>query len=145
MKVVWPAFCRCWIKHGTNTAIGRFDMFGVFSARKVPFYTAGSISCEAWRQSLVPNCLCARSDSDDSRRNYDRIRRTEMFVSAEIRPSGAAISHPGIRVKHCAYGHSVTTLLNPRGVTTVSHKYSLQLQDIQLWLFLLPYATPLIK
>jgi hypothetical protein len=28
-------------------------------------------------------------------------------------------------VKHCAYGHSVTTLLNPRGVATVSHKYSL--------------------
>jgi hypothetical protein len=30
-----------------------------------------------------------------------------------------------MRVKHCAYGHSVATLLNPRGVTTVSHKYSL--------------------
>jgi hypothetical protein len=29
-----------------------------------------------------------------------------------------------MRVKHCAYGHSVPTLLNPRGVTTVSHKYS---------------------
>jgi hypothetical protein len=28
-------------------------------------------------------------------------------------------------VKHCAYGHSVATLLNPCGVTTVSHKYSL--------------------
>jgi hypothetical protein len=36
-----------------------------------------------------------------------------------------ATSRPDIRVKHCAYGHSVTTLLNPRGVTTVSHKYSL--------------------
>jgi hypothetical protein len=29
-----------------------------------------------------------------------------------------------MRVKHCAYGYSVATLLNPRGVTTVSHKYS---------------------
>jgi hypothetical protein len=29
-----------------------------------------------------------------------------------------------MRVKHCACGHSVATLLNPRGVTTVSHKYS---------------------
>jgi hypothetical protein len=28
-------------------------------------------------------------------------------------------------VKHCAYGHSVATMLNPRGVTTVTHKYSL--------------------
>jgi hypothetical protein len=28
-------------------------------------------------------------------------------------------------VKYCAYGHSVSTLLNPRGVATVSHKYSL--------------------
>jgi hypothetical protein len=35
------------------------------------------------------------------------------------------ISRPDIRVKHCAYGYSVATLLNPRGVTTVSHKYSL--------------------
>jgi hypothetical protein len=30
-----------------------------------------------------------------------------------------------MRVKYCAYGHSVATLLNPIGVTTVSHKYSL--------------------
>jgi hypothetical protein len=36
-----------------------------------------------------------------------------------------AIRHPDIRVKDCAYGHSVATLLNPRGVTTISHKYSL--------------------
>jgi hypothetical protein len=36
-----------------------------------------------------------------------------------------AVRHPDIRVKHCAYSHSVATLLNPRGVTTVSHKYSL--------------------
>jgi hypothetical protein len=28
-------------------------------------------------------------------------------------------------VKHYAYVHSVATLLNPRGVTTVYHKYSL--------------------
>jgi hypothetical protein len=28
-------------------------------------------------------------------------------------------------MKHCAYVHSVATLLNPRGVTTVFHKYSL--------------------
>jgi hypothetical protein len=33
------------------------------------------------------------------------------------------ISHPDMRVKHCAYGHSVATLLNPRYVTTVSHRY----------------------
>jgi hypothetical protein len=30
-----------------------------------------------------------------------------------------------MRVKHRSYGHSVATLLNPRGVATVSHKYSL--------------------
>jgi hypothetical protein len=28
-------------------------------------------------------------------------------------------------VKHCAYGYIVATMLNPRGVTTVSHKYNL--------------------
>jgi hypothetical protein len=33
--------------------------------------------------------------------------------------------HPNMRVKHCAYGHSTATLLNPRSVTKVSHKYSL--------------------
>jgi hypothetical protein len=31
----------------------------------------------------------------------------------------------GIRVKHFACGHSVATLLNPRGVTTLFHKYSI--------------------
>jgi hypothetical protein len=30
-----------------------------------------------------------------------------------------------MRVKYCAYGHSVATLLNPRGVATDPHKYSL--------------------
>jgi hypothetical protein len=30
------------------------------------------------------------------------------------------INHPDIKVKHCAYGHSVATLLIPRGVTTVA-------------------------
>jgi hypothetical protein len=35
-----------------------------------------------------------------------------------------SIRHPGMVVKHCAYGHSVATLLNPCGVTTVSHKRS---------------------
>jgi hypothetical protein len=28
-------------------------------------------------------------------------------------------------MKHCACGHSVATLLNPRRVTRVSHKYGL--------------------
>jgi hypothetical protein len=36
-----------------------------------------------------------------------------------------SIRHPNIRVKHYAYGHSIATLLNPRRVTSVSHKYSL--------------------
>jgi hypothetical protein len=44
------------------------------------------------------------------------------------------VSHPGMRVQHWAYGHGVTTMLNPRGVTTMlnprgvtthSQKYSL--------------------
>jgi hypothetical protein len=30
----------------------------------------------------------------------------------------ASTEHPEMRVKHCAYGHSVGTLLNPRGVTS---------------------------
>jgi hypothetical protein len=30
-----------------------------------------------------------------------------------------------IRMEHCTYGHRFATLLNPRGVTTVSRKYSL--------------------
>jgi hypothetical protein len=37
----------------------------------------------------------------------------------------SSIRHPDIRVKHCTYGHSVATLLNPRSVTKFSHKYSL--------------------
>jgi hypothetical protein len=37
----------------------------------------------------------------------------------------ATVRHQDIRVKHCAYGHSVATLLNPCGVRKVSHMYSL--------------------
>jgi hypothetical protein len=43
----------------------------------------------------------------------------------KIGKSVCRIRHPGIRVKHCSYGHSVATLINPRVVTTVSHKYIL--------------------
>jgi hypothetical protein len=46
------------------------------------------------------------------------VRWTESYVML-------AISNPHVRVKHCAYGHSVATLLNPLGGTTVSHEYSL--------------------
>jgi hypothetical protein len=35
-----------------------------------------------------------------------------------------AIRHLDIRMKHYACGHSVATLLNPLGVTTVSRKYT---------------------
>jgi hypothetical protein len=53
-----------------------------------------------------------------------------QWVSGTLtrRYSGRALLsaiHPDIRVNHCPYGHSVATLLKPRGVTTVSHKYSL--------------------
>jgi hypothetical protein len=36
-----------------------------------------------------------------------------------------AVGLQSMRVKHCANGHSVTTLLNPRGGTTISHNYSI--------------------
>jgi hypothetical protein len=39
-------------------------------------------------------------------------------------PQSAAVRHPDIRVKHCAYVRNVATLLNPRGFKAVSHKYS---------------------
>jgi hypothetical protein len=41
------------------------------------------------------------------------------------KPWARCFMHPDIKVKHCAHGHSVATLLNPCGVTTVSYKYSL--------------------
>jgi hypothetical protein len=36
-----------------------------------------------------------------------------------------AIGRPEMIMKNCAFSHNVATLLNPRSVTTVSHKYSL--------------------
>jgi hypothetical protein len=48
-----------------------------------------------------------------------------MPIISVLAAENGPISRPDIRVKHCAYGHSVATLVNPRGVTTVSHKYSL--------------------
>jgi hypothetical protein len=35
------------------------------------------------------------------------------------------ISYPDMRVQHCPFSHSVATLINPGGVTTVSHKHIL--------------------
>jgi hypothetical protein len=65
---------------------------------------------------LVKWCF---SDTDRIIKNYlDKLR-------LQRDKNNATIMYPDIRVKHCAYGHSVATLLNPRGVTTVSHKYSL--------------------
>lgn len=40
------------------------------------------------------------------------------------RDSLVTISHPDVKVNNCAYGHSVAILLNPRGVATAAHKYS---------------------
>jgi hypothetical protein len=57
-----------------------------------------------------------------------QIKTMKMLFFWVMMPCGLKstnIRHPHTRVKHCAYVHSVTTLLNPRGVTTVSHKYSL--------------------
>jgi hypothetical protein len=48
-----------------------------------------------------------------------------LGVREQKRLNTTAIGHSYMRVKHCAYGHRVATLLNPRGVTTVSYKYSL--------------------
>jgi hypothetical protein len=48
-----------------------------------------------------------------------------MYRVSHVSSNPPAIRHPDIKVKHCAYGHSVATLLNPRDVATVSHKYSL--------------------
>jgi hypothetical protein len=45
-----------------------------------------------------------------------------LFVCQVQRCTASAIRHPDMRVKCYAYGHSVTTQLNPRGVTTVPHK-----------------------
>jgi hypothetical protein len=50
-----------------------------------------------------------------------KIYADNICPLSALKPRG----HPDTRVKHCAYGHSVTTKLNPRGVTTVSHKDSL--------------------
>jgi hypothetical protein len=46
-----------------------------------------------------------------------------------------------MRVKHCAYGHSFATLLNPRGVKTVSQKYSLTIASHVTMVVVVPYTV----
>jgi hypothetical protein len=46
-----------------------------------------------------------------------------------------------LNVKHCVYVHSVATLLNPRGVTTVSHKYSLTVARHATVVVAVPYTV----
>jgi hypothetical protein len=64
------------------------------------------------------------SDSDQW---YSQLQCTESPDQRILHKHSAhqSIVHPDIRAKQRAYGHSVVTLLTPRGVTTVSHKYSL--------------------
>jgi hypothetical protein len=50
------------------------------------------------------------------------VRRVVNFTALPVRNMVSCIRHPYIRVKPSAYGYSVATLLNPRGVATVSHK-----------------------
>jgi hypothetical protein len=76
----------------------------------------------------VPETTCYRRFSligvfVDPRCTPSSLLLQERWVTGAILWN--TIRHPDIRVKHCACGHIVGTLLNPRGVTTVSHKYSL--------------------
>jgi hypothetical protein len=56
---------------------------------------------------------------------YRQLSTTEIEYPMTNVKMIMVIRHPDFRVKHCAYGHSTATLLNPRGITTVSRKYSL--------------------
>jgi hypothetical protein len=56
---------------------------------------------------------------------FRHLTSSRKPIKGGVLYKSATISHPDIRVKYCAYGRSVITQLNPRGVTTVSHKYSL--------------------
>jgi hypothetical protein len=60
--------------------------------------------------------------------------RLQNFLNCTIR-------HPDIRVKHCIYGHSVATLLNPRGVATVPHKYSLTVARHEAVVVAVPFTV----
>jgi hypothetical protein len=66
---------------------------------------------------------------EQAQRNFNQLlfgaRDLSRVATCSARTgSCVAIRRPDIRVKHCAYGHSFATLLNPRGVTTVSLKHS---------------------
>jgi hypothetical protein len=63
-------------------------------------------------------------------RRYTRIINVTQLQSRQI--TAQYVKHASITTMLCAYGHSVATLLNSRGVTTVSHKCQ-QMQDMQLW------------
>jgi hypothetical protein len=54
-----------------------------------------------------------------------KILGVAMKQSPSCETPGLPIGRPDMRVKHWFCGHSVPTLLNARGVATVSHKYSL--------------------
>jgi hypothetical protein len=57
--------------------------------------------------------------------SVDDTRQSQLEDSDSGSVGLCTISHPDMRVKHCACDHSVATLLNPQSVATVSHKYSL--------------------
>jgi hypothetical protein len=54
-----------------------------------------------------------------------KLHQLSYYFYIFLRQWHITIRHPDTRVKHRAYGHSVASLLNPRGVATVRGKYSL--------------------
>jgi hypothetical protein len=44
-------------------------------------------------------------------------------------------------MKHCTYGHSVATLQNPRGVTTVHQKYSVTVARHAIVVVAVPFTV----
>jgi hypothetical protein len=78
-----------------------------------------------WFRSQMLEFFLPRPRRDDATLLTSSIIKSYGEVVILYQKYGIHISHPDIRVKHCAYGHSVTTLLNARSVTTVSRKYIL--------------------
>jgi hypothetical protein len=73
----------------------------------------------------TPHCQIIELHSNGERSYCCNTLVQQNYLIALVHAWPTAIKYPDIKMKHCAYGHSVATLLNPCGVTTVSHRYSL--------------------
>jgi hypothetical protein len=105
----WTSYYRVCVTSAFTWAVRHVLSFCHISAYSLLLEAAGMMNTRVNLSLYLSVCLGYVS------RTAVRMRSTIQLITRArfFNGSHAAIRHPGIRVKHWSYGHSLTTLLNP--------------------------------